>query len=92
MKQIFLTLIIAGLVACNQDECCEKPIIIKGEQFDFTQPEGVDDSLVFNEYEHTDSTDMFGPDLPGEMDNLIDSLQNVGELLDYLETIPSTHH
>ena len=23
--------------------------------------------------------------------NVVDSLQNVGELLDYLETIPSTH-
>ena len=88
MKQIFLTLAVVGLVACQQD----KPEVhIMGTQFDFTQPEGVDDSLVYGEYEPVDSTDMFGPDLPGEKDNPIDSLQNVSELLDYLETIPSTH-
>ena len=74
MKQIFLTLVVVGLVACNQDECYEKPIVIGGEQFDFTQDEGVSDSLVI-----------------GEIEPNIDSLETVGELLDYLETIPSTH-
>lgn len=94
MKQIFLILAVVGLVACNQDECCEKhiPVILGGVQFYFPQDGGVIDSLMFNEYEHTDSVVIFGPDLPGEMDNPIDSLQNVRELLDYLETIPSTHH
>lgn len=74
MKQVFLILAVAGLAACNQDECCEQPIVIQGEQFDFTQDEGVSDSLVI-----------------GEIEPNIDSLENVGELLDYLETIPSTH-
>jgi len=74
MKQIFLTLAVVGLTACSQDECCEQPIIIGGEQFDFTQDEGVSDSLVISEVEPN-----------------IDSLETVGELLDYLETIPSTH-
>jgi|DEB0MinimDraft_10_1074344.scaffolds.fasta_scaffold32713_2 hypothetical protein len=69
MKQIFLTLTVVGLVACQQD----KPEIhIMGPQFDFTQDEGVSDSLVM-----------------GEIEPNIDSLEHVGELLDYLETIPS---
>ena len=87
MKKVFLTLAVACLVSCGHDDCCEKPIVIKGEQFDFTQDEGVSDSLVYGEWEPVDSTDMFGPFLPGE----IDSLETVNELLNYLETIPSTH-
>jgi len=85
MKQLFIILAVVGLVACQQD----KPEIhIMGTQFDFAQDEGVDDSLVYGEYEpDIDSVDVFGPDMPGEIDP-IDTLQNVGELLDYLETIP----
>ena len=75
MKQLFLTLAVVSLTACHQNECCEQSIIVS-PQSDFTQDEGVNDS-----------TDMFGPFLPGE----IDSLETVNELLDYLETIPSTH-
>ena len=59
MKQIFLTLAVVGLVACQQSE---PEIHIMGTQIDFTQ-----DTIT------------------------VDSLQNVGELLDYLESIPSTH-
>jgi len=87
MKQIFFITAIAGLMSCGS----EPEVHIMGTQFDFTQDEGVDDSIVYGEYEPVDSTDIFGPNLPGEKDNPIDSLQNVGELLDYLETIPSTH-
>ena len=83
MKKVFIIAAFAGLVSCGHDDCCEKPIIV-GEQFDFTQDEGVSDSLVYGEWEPVDSTDMFGPFLPGE----IDSLETVNELLDYLETIP----
>ena len=73
MKQVFLTLAVACLVSCGHDDCCEQPIIV-GPQFDFTQDEGVSDSLVY-----------------GEIEPNIDSLENVGELLNYLETIPLTH-
>jgi len=69
MKQIFLTLAIVGLVACHN----EPEVHIMGTQFDFAQPEGVDDSLVYGEYEP----------------NPIDTLQNVSDLLFYLEGIPS---
>jgi len=85
MKQAFLVLVAACLMACNN----EPEVYIMGTQFDFTQDEGVDDSLVYGEYEPVDSTDIFGPFLPGEKDDPVDSLQNVNELLDYLETLPS---
>ena len=74
MKKVFIIAAFAGLMSCGHDDCCEKPIVIKGEQFDFTQDEGVSESLVI-----------------GEIEPNIDSLEHVGELLDYLETIPSTH-
>ena len=81
MKKVFIIAAFAGLMACSED----KPeIIIMGTQFDFTQDEGVNDLLVYGEWEPVDSTDMFGPFLPGE----IDSLKTVNELLDYLETVP----
>ena len=68
MKQIFLTLAVIGLVACNSTEeqvviqpCCDT----------------------------ADQVDVHPTDSCGHSE--IDSLQNVGELLDYLESIPSTH-
>ena len=81
MKKVFTIAAIAGLMSCNDEP---KPIIM-GTQFDFTQDEGVSDSLVYGEYEPVDSTNMFGPFLPGEMD----SLTTVSELLEHLETLPS---
>jgi len=81
MKKVFIIAAIAGLMSCNDEP---KPIIM-GTQFDFTQDEGVSDSLVYGEYEPVDSTNMFGPFLPGEMD----SLTTVSELLEHLETLPS---
>ena len=84
MKHIFLTLTVVGLIACGHDECCEHSIVIQGEQFNFA-----DDTQDQVDAHPTDSTDMFGPYPPGEKDDPIDTLQNVGELLDYLETIPS---
>ena len=80
MKKVFTIAAFAGLMSCGHEE---KSIIV-GEQFDFTQDEGVSDSLVYGEWEPVDSTDMFGPFLPGE----IDSLETVNGLLDYLETVP----
>ena len=71
MKQLFFITAIAGLMSCGSEPA--EPIILGG-QFDFTQDEGVSDSLVI-----------------GEIEPNIDSLETVGELLDYLETIPSTH-
>ena len=82
MKKVFIIAAIASLVSCNNEP---EPIIM-GTQFDFTQDEGVDDSLVYGEYE------------PGEFvsDSVfianqayIDSLTTVSELLDHLETLPS---
>ena len=55
MKKIFIIAAFAGLMSCGQDDCCEKPIVIKGEQFDFTQDDGVSDSLVYGEWEPIDS-------------------------------------
>ena len=55
MKKVFIIAAFAGLMSCGQDDCCEKPIVIKGEQFDFTQDEGVSDSLVYGEWEPIDS-------------------------------------
>ena len=81
MKKVFIIAAFAGLMSCNDES---KPIIM-GTQFDFTQDEGVDDSIVYGEYEPSDSTDIFGPFLPGEMD----SLTTVTELLEHLETLPS---
>ena len=76
MKKLFSIMAVIGLTACQQNQ---KEIKIMGccntaDQVD-AHP--------------TDSTDMFGPYPPGEKDDPIDTLQNVGELLDYLETIPS---
>lgn len=50
-----------------QDQVDSHPTDSTGS-FDFSQDEGVSDLLVYGEYEPTDSTDMFGPFLPGEMD------------------------
>ena len=68
MKQVFLTLAVVGLIACNSTEeqvviqqCCDT----------------------------ADQVDVHPTDSCGHLK--IDSLENVGELLDYLETIPSTH-
>ena len=84
MKKVFIIAAFAGLMSCNDEP---KPIIV-GTQFDFTQDEGVSDSLVYGEYE-PDQVDAHPTDPCGHLE--IDSLQNVNELLDYLETIPSTH-
>jgi len=82
MKKVFIIVAVAGLMSCNDEP---QPIILGG-QFDFTQDEGVSDSLVYGEYE------------PGEFvsDSVfianqayIDSLTTVNELLDHLETLPS---
>ena len=53
MKQVFFTLALIGLASCGQNECCDHnhDIVIKGRQFDFTQDDGVDDSLVIGEIE-----------------------------------------
>ena len=54
MKQVFFTLALVGLAACGNDhEGCDHKhdIVIKGRQFDFTQDEGVSDSLVIGEIE-----------------------------------------
>ena len=86
MKQIFLTLAVVGLVACQQD----KPEIrIMGTPFNFSQPEGTDDSLVYSEYEF-DQVDVHPTDSNG-ISTEIDSLKEVNELLEYLESIPATH-
>jgi len=102
MKKVFIIAAFAGLMACNnepevrimgtqsdftQDQVDSHPTDSTG-RFDFSQEEGVSDSLVYGEWEPIDSTDMFGPFLPGEMD-VIDSLETVSELLDHLETLPS---
>ena len=55
MKKVFIIAAFAGLMSCGHDDCCEKPIIVKGEQFDFTQDEGVSDLLVYGEWEPIDS-------------------------------------
>ena len=82
MKKVFTIAAIAGLMSCNDEP---QPIILGG-QFDFTQDEGISDSLVYDEYE------------PGEFvsDSIfianqayIDSLTTVNELLEHLETLPS---
>jgi hypothetical protein len=75
MKQVFVTLAMIGLVACQTED----KVHIMGIQHDFTQ----------DEVTTVDSTSIFGPFLPGEKDNLIDSLTTVNELLDHLETLPA---
>ena len=83
MKKVFIIAAFAGLVSCSENKP-EIIIMASNIDFDFAQDEGVNDSLVYGEWEPVDSTDMFGPFLPGE----IDSLETVNELLDYLETVP----
>jgi len=51
MKKVFIIAAFAGLMSCNDES---KPIIM-GTQFDFTQDEGVDDSLVYGDWEPIDS-------------------------------------
>ena len=80
MKQVFLVLVAACLIACDNDP----EIHIMGTQFDFT-----DDTQDQVDAHPTDSTSVFGPFLPGEKDDPTDSLTTVSELLDYLETIPT---
>ncbi len=75
MKNLFIIVAVAGLMACNSAET-ENPIVIQ-QCCDTISSDTVD------------QVDAHPTDSCGHSE--IDSLQNVGELLDYLETIPSTH-
>jgi len=76
MKNLFIATAVVGLMACNSTE---EPIII-GDQMDChpTDSNGVlmEDSIFFNNQTYIDS---------------ISKLDSVSDLLNYLETIPSTH-
>ena len=79
MKKLFIVAAFASLMSCGHDDCCEQPIVIK-DQMDChpTDSNGVlmDDSIFFNNQTYMDS---------------ISKLDSVSDLLNYLETIPSTH-
>lgn len=76
MKNLFIITAVVGLMACNSTE---EPIIIE-DQMDChpTDSNGVlmDDSVYWSNQAYIDS---------------INQLDSVNDLLNYLETIPSTH-
>lgn len=76
MKYLFITALIVGLASCDTNET---------ECCDTHTEDQVD-------CHPTDSTGRFLPDSTVIQNYLnVDSIANVSELLDYLETIPSTH-